>query len=283
MLQLYFLQAYQNVVKLAPQHFEARRALSNILNKLGRPEEALHTLTQDEKAELLNPSLLYERCQLLLSEGRTEEFVKKTKLLLSRHLTDIRSREEVITLCSSRKYSQKRLTELRSLNEHESDSISVSSGSANAGPSFESESSISANDEFELMKNLCEVLFQQKRYAELQRVAFSSLGSRIFNKKEEIIKEVEFLCLISAFLNKDAHLAYNYVRELVIKDVKNSKLWNLFNIMITDSDDTRHNKFLMRLANKHTDNVAIGKAMKSSPLLGPFCGSEFWGFSLLKI
>ena len=52
------------------------------------------------------------------------------------------------------------------------------------------------------MKNLCEVLFQQKRYAELQRVAFSSLGSRIFNKKEEIIKEVEFLCLISAFLNK---------------------------------------------------------------------------------
>ena len=25
------------------------------------------------------------------------------------------------------------------------------------------------------------------------------------------------------------------------------------------------------------------KVMKSSPLLGPFCGSEFWGFSLLKI
>ena len=25
------------------------------------------------------------------------------------------------------------------------------------------------------------------------------------------------------------------------------------------------------------------KAMKSSPLLGPFCDSEFWGFSLLKI
>ena len=27
----------------------------------------------------------------------------------------------------------------------------------------------------------------------------------------------------------------------------------------------------------------VYKAMKSSPLLGPFCGSEFWGFSLLKI
>ena len=30
-------------------------------------------------------------------------------------------------------------------------------------------------------------------------------------------------------------------------------------------------------------NYTPGKAMKSSPLLGPFCGSEFWGFSLLKI
>ena len=27
----------------------------------------------------------------------------------------------------------------------------------------------------------------------------------------------------------------------------------------------------------------VYKAMKSSPLLGTFCGSEFWGFSLLKI
>ena len=74
---------------------------------------------------------------------------------MTKHLENfnIRSREEVITLCSSRKYSQKRLTELRSLNEHESDSISVSSGSANAGPSFESESSISANDELELKSN----------------------------------------------------------------------------------------------------------------------------------
>ena len=31
------------------------------------------------------------------------------------------------------------------------------------------------------------------------------------------------------------------------------------------------------------DSVEYTKAMKSSPLLGPFCGSEFWGVSLLKI
>ena len=38
--------AFQRVVEMAPQHHEARRTLSNILHKLGRPEDALKTLTQ---------------------------------------------------------------------------------------------------------------------------------------------------------------------------------------------------------------------------------------------
>ena len=35
--------------------------------------------------------------------------------------------------------------------------------------------------------------------------------------------------------------------------------------------------------NAFIESSRHGKAMKSSPLLGPFCGSEFLGFSLLKI
>ena len=54
-------------MEFAPNHFEARKCLSTILHQLGRFDEALHTLTQDEEAELLNPTLLYERCQLLLA------------------------------------------------------------------------------------------------------------------------------------------------------------------------------------------------------------------------
>ena len=39
----------------------------------------------------------------------------------------------------------------------------------------------------------------------------------------------------------------------------------------------------MRLLIERKKALVLYKAMKSSPLLGPFCGSEFWGFSLLKI
>ncbi len=34
---------------------------------------------------------------------------------------------------------------------------------------------------------------------------------------------------------------------------------------------------------KYDTAFKSGKAMKSSPLLGPFCCSKFWGFSLLII
>ena len=67
--------AYQKVVELAPNHFEARKCLSNILHQLGRFDEALHTLTQDEEAELLNPTLLYERCLLLLAGKLVVAFI----------------------------------------------------------------------------------------------------------------------------------------------------------------------------------------------------------------
>ena len=63
------------------------------------------------------------------------------------------------------------------------------------------------------------------------------------------------MCLLSSYLNKDAYFAFNFVREIVVKDVTNQKLWNLFNAVITSSDDTRHNKFLLRLSTRHPGNT----------------------------
>ena len=37
------------------------------------------------------------------------------------------------------------------------------------------------------------------------------------------------------------------------------------------------------VAGQPLQEASVHKAMKSSTLLGPFCGSDFWGFSLLRI
>ena len=42
-------------------------------------------------------------------------------------------------------------------------------------------------------------------------------------------------------------------------------------------------QLLVKTAHGNDATSPHSKAMKSSPLLGLFCCSEFWGFSLLKI
>ncbi len=39
---------------------------------------------------------------------------------------------------------------------------------------------------------------------------------------------------------------------------KTYQMWNLFNLVIMRADDVRHNRFLMRLMSKNSDNLALG-------------------------
>jgi hypothetical protein len=71
-----------------------------------------------------------------------------------------------------------------------------------AAANFEQQSAISVLDEFQLFKKLCELLYSRGRYAELQRVAFSALGSPHFNKKPEIVKVSSSLKWLGAAVAK---------------------------------------------------------------------------------
>ena len=98
---------------------------------------------------------------------------------------------------------------------------------------------MTVEQEFALFRKMCDILFEQEKFVELQRLTFSALGSPVFTKKPDIIKECEFLCLLSSFYNGDSYHAYNLVRELVIKNVNNNSVWNLFNLVIMRADDVR--------------------------------------------
>ena len=100
-------QSYTRVVALAPHVYQARLQLSLIMRRLGRAEDALDALKQDEQAELLNPHLMYERCTMLLAEGKTEEFINKSILLLYRHFVNIRNKDEQHAISSVKKMSSK--------------------------------------------------------------------------------------------------------------------------------------------------------------------------------
>ncbi len=186
---------------------------------------ALFFCWTDEEAELLDPTLLYERCQLLLAEGCEDEFVSKSQLLFSRHLVNIRNREELHAVASAKKLSSKS----RALQEVRHYRREPLSDAPAGGAAFEQQASeIPVMEEFELFRRLCSFLHDRGRFGELQRLTFSALGSPHFNKKPELARECEFLCLLSSFLNGDSYHAYNLVRELVVKDVQNSKVSGFF-------------------------------------------------------
>eukprot|EP00092_Neocalanus_flemingeri_P103950 GFUD01133072.1.p1 GENE.GFUD01133072.1~~GFUD01133072.1.p1 ORF type:complete len:926 (+),score=328.00 GFUD01133072.1:114-2891(+) len=245
-------KSYRKVVELAPHVYQARLQLSLIMHKLGRAEDALDTLRQDEQQELLNPHLMFERCQMLLAENKIEEFLSKGKLLFSRHFVTIRNKDELHAISSAKKMSSKN----KALNEVRN--FRCEPLTEEFGPEFGTTGKITVEQEFGMFRRMCEILFEQERYVELQRVTFSALGSPVFTRKAEIIKECEFLCLLSSFFNGDSYHAYNLVRELVIKNVNNNSVWNLFNLVIMRADDVRHNRFLMRLMSRNPDNLALG-------------------------
>ena len=245
-------KSYKKVVSLAPHVYQARLQLSLIIHKLGRADDALDTLDQDEQQEILNPHLMLERCQMLLAENKIEEFLYKGRILFSRHFVTIRNKDELHAIASAKKMSSKSkaLVEVRNFRCEPLTEDSL--------PEFDSTETITEDQEFTLYKQMCQILFEKKRFVELQRLTFSALGSPVFSKKQEMVKECEFLCLLSSFYNGDSYHAYNFVRELVIKNVNSNSVWNMFNLVIMRADDVRHNRFLMRLMSRNPDNLALG-------------------------
>ena len=120
----------------------------------------------------------------MFAEGQKEDFVKKAKLFFSRHFMELQNREELQAITVKRFSDKKKgITEVRALK------VRSDLSNQDSGPAFDdADIQVKAQEEFELMKKLCEVLYEQKRFPELQRVTFSALGSHVFNKHPEIVK-----------------------------------------------------------------------------------------------
>ncbi|XP_069973320.1 general transcription factor 3C polypeptide 3-like isoform X2 [Penaeus vannamei] len=243
-------EAYNKVVRLAPQHAEARLTLSSILQSLGRLDEALLILNQESDFEPLDSQLLFQRCKILLDQNLVDEFINAAKLLFRRHFIHIRNRDEAEAMISNKKLSNK-YEAIRELRRSKNESLE-DNGPAYTGPD------VSIEDQWELFTSVCNILHEKKRFEELERMTFTALGSKEFMKDKERAREVEFMCLLACIYNESSYFAYNIMRELVIKNPENERCWNLLNLIISKADDFRHNRFLLRLTHKHPDLVALG-------------------------
>ncbi|CAG5083170.1 Similar to GTF3C3: General transcription factor 3C polypeptide 3 (Homo sapiens), partial [Cotesia congregata] len=97
--------------------------------------------------------------------------------------------------------------------------------------------------EWMIFLKACHVAYKLKKFGVLQRICFTGLTSKKF---ESQIRDLTWLCLLSCIYNNDSFNGHNIIRELV-RDTHEQNLWNLLNIVVQKADDTRHNRFIMRL------------------------------------
>ncbi|KFM61204.1 General transcription factor 3C polypeptide 3, partial [Stegodyphus mimosarum] len=244
------MTAYQKVIEMAPTYQEARLALSNILLNKGKIAEAASILKQEyeegKEVTTLGIDALYQRCRLLQAEKRWDEFIQAAVLLQYSHCYVLETEEEYSAVMANQT-SKRRNEALRDLKAQ----------SKKPTPEFIG-SKICVSDMWDIFKLVSNKLLEQKRFEELQCLSLAGLTSTMFMKNTEMAKDCEFQALLSCFFNCNHYYAYLLVKDLVIKNINNPKAWNLFCLIITRSQESRHNRFCLRLMMKHQDHLALG-------------------------
>ncbi|XP_018016314.1 general transcription factor 3C polypeptide 3 [Hyalella azteca] len=240
------VNAYYKVVEFAPENAMARLTLAAILHEQRQTQAALLLLDQDPSERPLDCQVLYSRCGLLLECGLVDEFVENAKLLLAKHFVRVRSRDEAEVLINNKKASNK-LDALRELRE------SKGEPAEDREPRY-TDTQVPLKDQWQLFCNACRILYRSKRFSDLEALVYGALGSRLLAKKYG--REVEFLCLQASMANSNSHFAFNLMRDIVVRSPQLPRAWNLLNQVISRANDFRHNRFLLRLSQKHPEILA---------------------------
>ncbi|XP_015178066.1 PREDICTED: general transcription factor 3C polypeptide 3 [Polistes dominula] len=231
------IKSYEVVKQLSPQHLGARLALAKLYKFKGQYAKAAEVLKQDPELDTLDPNVIYMRTLLLYKNQKYDEYFKSGMLLLSRHCSNIRSKPELTALTRATGVRQR----LESLQLHR-----LSCGEKlieENQPTFINSEEPSEKNEFLLLIQMCKLAYATKKFGLLQRLCFSALTSKRFEKRNS---HIVFLCLISCIHNNDSFHGYNIIREIV-KVCRRSNSINLLNIVIQRAEDSRHNRFIMRL------------------------------------
>ncbi|KAK1133067.1 hypothetical protein K0M31_014429 [Melipona bicolor] len=231
------IKSYEVVKQLSPQHLGARTALAKLYQLKGQYNKAIEVLHQDPESDTLDPQVIYQRTLLLFKVKRYDEYFQSGMLLFSRHCANIRNKVELNALTRAYVVRQR----LETLQLHR-----LSRGEKleeENAPSFLNNTELNEKKEFLLLLQMCKLACTLKKYGFLQRICFSALTSKRFEKRNS---HIMFLCLLSCIYNNDSYHGYNIVRQ-IIRVCQKPNSWNLLNIIIQKAEDCRHNRFIMRL------------------------------------
>ncbi|KAL1494431.1 hypothetical protein ABEB36_010030 [Hypothenemus hampei] len=228
------IEAYKNVIVMAPNHVDVLYPLAMLLLKQDRKQEALEVLSQDLSSGKLHVAVLIEQMKLLKQIGDLENYWKCCELLLSRHCIVFKNYSElriVLLLKSTVKEKQNKIAKIRMVKGEYGDMES------NLENLFEP----SVEDEYKFYLDILQFAFEQKAYKELQKFAFMGLGSKRF---AQYFPEIFMIAGYSCIFSKDYYHGYLIARELLYQRPESNNAWNLYSIIAHKSQEVvKMNRF----------------------------------------
>lgn len=99
--------------------------------------------------------------------------------------------------------------------------------------------------DWKIFKDIINISYLSKEYNLMQRICQAAMQSKRFQKDYK--KDLEFLVAISCLYSNDSYNGYNVLRVMIINDLHNMNIWNCFNAIVQNPEDSRIIRFIIRL------------------------------------
>ncbi|XP_037130336.1 general transcription factor 3C polypeptide 3 [Syngnathus acus] len=254
-------ESFTKVVELAPQHLEARLSLATLQQQLGRPDCALKalesmydndTLARDSSAAQKELKLLLHRSALLKTQGLIQHYLDAVITMISILLKVAMQRAQVCV----RSVNMSGENHLRLVKVGDMPSDIDDPEAAYLEITCKTKV-LSKEDWWQLLLSCVLTMCDVQRYEEAELMVESAMEFYSFYDIKPRRKELEYLGLSANILDRNHHKAYNYIRLMLLEDVDQPQLWNIFNQLTISSHHQRHHRFCLRQLLKHPDNRAL--------------------------
>ena len=245
------INVYSRVVEMAPDHVEARIILSSFYQQVGSNDQALLVLNSSVNLDNITDSdlkMLFNYCFYLENQNKNKEFIKLSTKVLTFCCN------QVLTEKNKYEVSNNRMLRLRNFIYHHAVNWIFSKGDM---PKKVINLIPFADQIWQLFTHLKTSLISLKIFQKLFSLTLLMVICPAFYNNTSRSAELEYICLIAGILAKKVNFSYYIVRNYIIKGQKNSRIWNVLNRIIIISQDLRYNRFCIRLAMKHPDNLAL--------------------------
>ncbi|VDD95624.1 unnamed protein product [Enterobius vermicularis] len=281
--------ALQRVLDLQPSHVDARIKLSRIQQRLGLTEQAFETLrdydldagssipVRTEFVQIINAvkdeRLLVRQADFLLSEKRTNQFVRCVRMLLAPHFflvhrnsTSVkkRSSEPLISNCV-------RTVALNVLHGSQLEKYVKRLGNLALAEerSLTGLTSIQIHD---YCFKLLEIFLNQDRFLDALHICCYAYLQPVVYKTRKTMETFENLLLYCSLKAKEWPLAFEYLRCYFTKCVNNhpllvptnssflfTRIFNSMNFVFCHSQNVSYHRYIMRALARLPDGPMFGK------------------------